>query len=87
MGYVGPYKALVGLATSCGILKFTLPLLFPLALGHLVDEVVLNPGLSPEAKGREVLQLELHVGDDTIVQPAVEQCSRALRQRRRRGTR
>lgn len=48
LAYAKPYRAWIGAATVCGLLKFNLPLLFPLALKIVVDHLT---GAAPMAPG------------------------------------
>ncbi|MCL6613034.1 MAG: ABC transporter ATP-binding protein [Firmicutes bacterium] len=52
--YVRPYWSWVLLAVVGGIVKFTVPLFVPQVTRHLLDHVYLNPGLSTQAKLREL---------------------------------
>jgi ATP-binding cassette, subfamily B, putative efflux pump len=53
LGYVGPHKWLIAGASACGVLKFTLPLVFPLVLKYLTDVLLVRaPGSHAEATNR-----------------------------------
>lgn len=54
MGYVRPYWKQILAASVGGIIKFTLPLYVPQVTQHLLDDVYLNPALSPAAKLNEL---------------------------------
>ena len=45
LSYLKPYWPFVVLATTAGLFKFLLPLVFPWMLRHLLDDVVLKAGL------------------------------------------
>jgi len=55
--YVLPYKKYIVLAALGGMVKFTVPLLFPKLTQHLIDEVFGNAALTPAEKTRELLTL------------------------------
>jgi ABC-type multidrug transport system fused ATPase/permease subunit len=57
--YVAPYKYLIVLAAVGGIVKFTVPLLVPQLIRHLLDNVLLNPELTAQEQQRELV---LYVG-------------------------
>jgi subfamily B ATP-binding cassette protein MsbA len=42
LAYVKPYRGLVAGAAFMGILKFCLPLLFPLALKFITDDILVD---------------------------------------------
>lgn len=55
LSYVKPYRALVAGAAFMGILKFCLPLLFPLALKFITDDILVaqsQQGYQPDATSR-----------------------------------
>ncbi len=47
LGYVRPYAWFIVLGASCGIIKFTAPLLVPQLTRYLLDEVLLSKTYSP----------------------------------------
>jgi len=53
--YVRPYRTYLLLAVAGGIVKFTVPLLVPQVILHLLDNVFPNPMLTQEQKVRELL--------------------------------
>jgi subfamily B ATP-binding cassette protein MsbA len=55
--YVKPYLWMVAAASVGGIVKFSVPLLVPVITRHLLDNVYLNPALSPDQKLQELLLL------------------------------
>lgn len=55
LAYVKPYRGLVAGAALMGILKFSLPLLFPLALKFITDDILVGQaqaGYAPDATSR-----------------------------------
>ncbi len=46
LGYVRPHKWLIAGASLCGVMKFTLPLIFPLVLKYLTDVLLVAGGPS-----------------------------------------
>ncbi len=55
LAYVKPYRWLVAGAAGMGILKFCLPLIFPLALKYITDDILVdasNPGAPKDATSR-----------------------------------
>lgn len=55
LSYVSPYKYFVALAAVGGIVKFTVPLLVPQLIRHLVDDVFLSETLSAQAQINQLL--------------------------------
>jgi ATP-binding cassette, subfamily B, putative efflux pump len=55
LGYVRPYVWFIVIGASCGIIKFTVPLLVPQVTRYLLDEVLLNSSFT----GSEQLQILL----------------------------
>ena len=53
--YVRPYRRDLVLAVAGGIVKFTVPLLVPQVIRHLLDNVFKNPALTQEQKVHELL--------------------------------
>ncbi len=53
--YVKPYTHYLVLAVLGGIVKFTLPLMIPLIIGYLIDDVFLNAEMSADEKWNELL--------------------------------
>jgi ABC-type multidrug transport system fused ATPase/permease subunit len=53
--YVSPYKYLVVLAALGGMVKFTVPLLVPQLIRHLVDDVFFSETLSTQAQINQLL--------------------------------
>jgi subfamily B ATP-binding cassette protein MsbA len=55
LAYVKPYRWLVAGAAGMGILKFCLPLIFPLALKYITDDILVGqpaPNQAPDATSR-----------------------------------
>ncbi len=55
LAYVKPYRSLVAGAAFMGILKFSLPLLFPLVLKYITDDILVGQtqeGYQPDATSR-----------------------------------
>ncbi len=50
LAYVMPYRGLVASAAFMGILKFCLPLLFPLALKFITDDILVGQSSVPQAR-------------------------------------
>lgn len=61
LAYLRPYWHYVAIATVAGVVKFLAPLAFPEMLRRMLDEVVLNPALTSDAKRAAVLGLVLTV--------------------------
>ncbi|HEX7044204.1 MAG TPA: ABC transporter ATP-binding protein [Burkholderiales bacterium] len=57
LAYVRPYWRYVAAATGAGFVKFLAPLVFPWMLKVLLDDVVLNANVAPDAKTRTILYL------------------------------
>jgi ATP-binding cassette, subfamily B, putative efflux pump len=55
LSYVWPYKHYVAAAAIGGTVKFTVPLLVPEITRHLVDNVYLNPDMTPDARTNELV--------------------------------
>ncbi len=67
LSYIKPYWPYVAGATFAGIFKFLLPLVFPWMLRHLLDDVVLKPGLDAEVRGAQVAGYILIMGGAVIL--------------------
>jgi len=57
LSYVKPYWKYILMATSAGIVKFLIPLIFPQILRIVLDQVLVNPALDTAAKSRRLLHL------------------------------
>ena len=54
MRFVKPYKMLLFLTIVIGILKFAIPLFLPWLLQIIIDDILLNDGMSTEAKTKQL---------------------------------
>ena len=50
LAYLGPYRAIIGLATACGVIRYLIPLVLPWTLKILVDEFLLPTGARPRTQ-------------------------------------
>ncbi|MFZ5518090.1 MAG: ABC transporter ATP-binding protein [Candidatus Zhuqueibacterota bacterium] len=57
LSYVKPYWYFILIATSAGIVKFLIPLIFPQILRIVLDEVIADPALDLAAKSRRLMHL------------------------------
>lgn len=57
LGYVRPYAWFIVIGASCGILKFTIPLLVPQLTRYLLDDVLLRQSLSHTEQTRILLRV------------------------------
>lgn len=73
MQFVKPYKWLIVLTIIIGVLKFGIPLLLPLLIRYVIDDIILADGLSMEDRMNMLIQVLLFFSFIfVIIRPPVE---------------
>src|SRR5699024_5999212 len=73
MQFVKPYKWLIALTIIIGVLKFGIPLLLPLLIRYVIDDIILADGLSMDDKMNMLIQVLLFFSFIfVVIRPPVE---------------